>query len=52
MGQAVEYTSLPASARDQKVLGAVDPAGRLVALVRPDPGGGGIRPVKVLDGGD
>jgi len=51
LGQVVEYTALPESARDQKVLGAVDPAGRLVALVRPE-AAGKLRPVKVLAGGD
>lgn len=47
-GQAVECPLPPAAGRDQDHLGAVDPAGRLVALVRLDRPAGVLRPLKVL----
>jgi len=47
-GRAVPAGDLPAGAADRTWLGAVDPHGRLVALVRPDRPAGTLRPEKTF----
>jgi len=47
-GRAIPAADLPAGAADQAWLGAVDPQGRLIALVQLDPAGATLRPEKTF----